>query len=268
MNTLKTTLLLGLLAGFLVALGGVVGGREGMAAMLVVSLIINLGTWFFADTLVIRTTGAVPVPRQDLPWLHDDLEAIARAAGIPTPRLYWTPDPSPNAFATGRSPSKGVVAVTAGLLETLDRREIRGVLAHEVGHITNRDTLISAVAASIAGVVTWLSYMVLYQRDQDVNPLVRIAVMLLAPLAAGFLRMAISRTREYAADERAARLTGDPHGLADALEGLGRGVRRVPMHEGAENVHMIVNGFSGTLGSMMSTHPPLEERIRRLRAMA
>lgn len=269
MNTVKTTLLLSLLAGFLIALGGVVGGREGMLVMLLVSAVINFGTWFFADSIVIRSTGAVPIPEDELPWLHEDLQAISRAAGIPTPALYWTPDPSPNAFATGRSPSRGVVAVTDGLLEHLDRREIRGVLAHEVGHIQNRDTLVSAIAATIAGVVSWLAWMVLYQRDQDVHPVVKIGVWLLAPMAAMFVRMAISRTREYGADVRAAQLTGDPEGLALALERLASGVQHVPMEAGhGENVHMIVNGFAGGLGQMMSTHPPIEERVRRLRAMA
>ncbi len=274
MNALKTTALLGLLTGFLMLIGGLIGGRDGIFVMLAVSAVMNFGTWFFADSIVLRTTGARPVPRGELDWLHQDLQQLSENAGIPTPRLYWTPDPSPNAFATGRSPSKGVVAVTKGLLQTLDRREIRGVLAHEIGHIAHRDTLINAVAATVAGAITWAAYMVLYSRDRDVHPLVRIGVMLLAPIAATIIRMAISRTREYAADRRAAEISGDPEGLAMALAGLSRGVQRQPMRRAAaSNVHMIVNGLSGDgVGSMlsrwMSTHPPTEERIAKLRAMA
>lgn len=275
MNALKTTALLGLLTGFLLLIGGLVGGRDGILVMLVVSAVMNFGTWFFADTIVLRTTGAQPVPRGGrLDWLHQDLDDLAHNAGIPTPQLYMTADPSPNAFATGRSPSKGVVAVTQGLLNTLDRREIRGVLAHEIGHIANRDTLINAVAATVAGAITWAAYMVMYSRDRDIHPAVRILVMLLAPIAATIIRMAISRTREYSADRYAAEISGDPEGLARALAGLARGVQRQPMHQpAAQSVHMIVNGLSNDamgsgLASWMSTHPPIEERIRKLQQMA
>lgn len=269
MNTLKTTLLLASMTGFLIVMGGLVGGRSGMLLMLVVSAVMNLGTWFFADSMVIRATGAQPVPEGgQLDWLHHDIAELAQRAGIPKPALYITADPSPNAFATGRSPSKGVVAVTRGLLQTLERREIRGVLAHEIGHIAHRDTLISAVAATLSGVITWLAYSMMYSRDENRSPLVGIAAMLLAPIAATILRMAISRTREYAADKRAAEISGDPEGLAMALEGLARGVHRRPMQNAAaSNVHMIVNGFAGGMAELMSTHPPIDERIRRLREM-
>lgn len=270
MNALKTTLLLATMSGFMIALGGLAAGRTGMLVMLIGSAVMNLGTWFFADSMVIRSTGAKPIPEGgDLDWLHDDVAELARRAGIPKPRLYYTADPSPNAFATGRTPSKGVVAVTAGLLQTLDRREIRGVLAHEIGHIKHRDTLTSAIAATMAGVISWLAYSMMYSRDENRNPFLALAAMLLAPIAATILRMAISRTREYAADRRAAEISGDPEGLAMALEGLSRGVARRPMHnQAAANVHMVVNGFGGTLANLMSTHPPTEERVRRLREMA
>ena len=268
MNALKTTALLALMSGILLAIGGAAGGQQGLILMLGVSAVLNFGTWFFADTVVLRTTGAQPVPPGELDWLREDVAELAERAGIPAPRLYWTADPSPNAFATGRSPSKGVVAVTAGLLKTLNRREIRGVLAHEIGHIQNRDTLTSAIAATIAGSITWMAYMVMYSRDRNVHPVLRIAVMLLAPIAATIIRLAISRTREYAADRRAAEISGDPQGLALALQGLSRGVERVPMQPGsAQNVHMAVNGFTGGLSGLMSTHPPIEERVRRLNAM-
>jgi len=268
-NALKTTLLLGLLTGFLLLIGEIVGGRSGMTLMLGISALMNLGTWFFADTLVLRSTGAQPVPPGELGWLHEDVAELARKANIPKPRLYWTPEPSPNAFATGRSPSKGVVAVTQGLLNTLNRREIRGVLAHEIGHIKHRDTLTSAVAATLAGAISYAAYMVMWSRDRDIHPLVKMLVFLLAPMAALIIRMAISRTREYSADRRAAELTGDPLGLASALDSLSRGVHRQPMHTAqAQSVHMVVNGFTGGLSGLMSTHPPIEERVRRLREMA
>lgn len=270
-NTMKTTALLGALTGMLVLFGAAWGGREGMILMFGLSVVMNFGTWFFSDSIVLRTTGAVPVDRNQLGWLHEDVEDLARRAGIPTPRLYLLPhEASPNAFATGRSPSKGVVAVTRGLLDTLDRREIRGVLAHEIGHITNRDTLVSAVAASIAGVITILARFAMFSGNRrDQNPLLMLALVILAPMAAMVVRMMISRTREYGADARAARISGDPEGLAMALEGLSRGAARRPMHtEGAQSVHFIVNGFSGGIGRLFSTHPPTEERVKRLRALS
>lgn len=272
MNTLKTTLLLGAMTGMLLLFGAAIGGRAGMAAMLIVSIAMNLGTWFFSDWIVLRTTGAVPVDRGQLGWLHDEVEDLSRRAGIPAPRLYLLPhEQSPNAFATGRNPSKGVVAVTAGLLRLLDRREVRGVLAHELGHIKNRDTLVSAIAASIAGVITFMARMALWTggRDRNANPLLTIGLALLAPIAAVVVRMMISRTREYGADARAAQLSGDPEGLARALEKLQYGVSRAPMAtEGAQSVHFIVNGFGGTFGSLFSTHPPIDRRVARLRAMS
>lgn len=267
MNYVKTAMLLGLMSVFLVAMGGMVGGRTGMTLMLVVAGVMNLGSWFFSDTLVLRTTGAQPVPRDQLPWLHEDLEELARTAGIPTPKLYYTAERSPNAFATGRTPSKGVVAVTQGLLDNLSRREIKGVLAHELGHIQNRDTLISAVAGTMAGAIGYAAHMLMWSRDRDTPFVLKLAVMFLAPMAAGLLQMAISRSREYGADRRAAELTGDPEGLALALGALSGGVRRRPMQMHAEHVHMIVNGFSADARAWGSTHPPIEERIRRLRAM-
>jgi heat shock protein HtpX len=275
-NSVKTTLLLGALTGILLAFGAAFGGRAGLLAMLVISAGMNLFTWFFSDRIVLMTTGARPIEEDPrLGWLRDDVSDLATRAGIPTPRLYLMDTPSPNAFATGRSPSRGVVAVTTGLLQTLDRREIRGVLAHEIGHIAHRDTLISAVAATIAGVITYLAYMAQFaafgrQRDEEgANPIVLLLLAVLAPIAAMVVRMAVSRTREYAADRRAALLTGDPEGLASALEGLAHGVQRRPMaNDGAQSVHFIVNGFSGGLSGLFSTHPPIAARIAALRELA
>lgn len=270
-NALKTTALLSAMSALLVLVGYAVGGMTGMTVMLIVSVAMNVGTWFFSDSIVLKTTGAVPVDRHSLGWLHDEIEDLAQRAGIPAPRLYILPNErSPNAFATGRSPSKGVVAVTAGLLETLTRREVRGVLAHEIGHIKNRDTLVSAIAATLAGVASFAARMAMFTSNRrDSNLFVGIAIMILAPLSAMMLRMMISRTREYGADARAAAISGDPEGLAMALEGLSRGTQRRPMeNNGAQSVHFIVNGFGGTMGRLMSTHPPTDKRVERLRKMA
>jgi heat shock protein HtpX len=269
-NTLKTTLLLASLTGLLVSIGGAVAGQDGMVMMLLVSAVMNLGTWWFSDAIVLRTSGAVPITDPRLAWLERDVEELARAAGIPKPRLFLVPhEASPNAFATGRDPAHGVVAVTAGLLHNLDRREVRGVLAHELGHIANRDTLVSAVAATIAGTITFVARMAMWtgSNDRDANPLATLAMALLAPIAALVLRMMVSRTREYGADAEAARLTGDPEGLALALERLAFGAHRAPMHTGGEATHYIVQRFTGGLGQLLSTHPPIEERVRRLRMM-
>lgn len=268
MNTLKTTLLLGTLTGLLMAVGYAIGGQQGMGGMLLVSIVMNFGTWWFSDSIVLRTSGAVPINDPRLAWIEEDVAELAKAADMPKPRVFIVPhEGSPNAFATGRTPSKGVVAVTAGLINTLDRRQVRGVLAHELAHIRNRDTLTSAVAASIAGVLTYLSYWMMFSRNRDVHPALRMAVIFIAPLAAGIIRMAISRTREYAADAEAARISGDPEGLALALEGISRGASRVPMHGGNQATHYISNNFRGGLSKLMSTHPPIDERARRLREL-
>lgn len=275
LNALKTTLLLGTLTGLLMAAGYGLGGAQGMQMMLVVSALMNFGTWFFSDAIVLRTSGAMPIEDPRLRWLVDDVEDLARRANMPAPRVFIVPNElSPNAFATGRSPAKGVVAVTAGLLQTLDRRQIRGVLAHELGHIKNRDTLISATAATIAGAISSLANMAMWsgmfghRDDEDRgHPIVSLLVMLLAPIAASMIHLAISRTREYGADARAAEITNDPQGLADALERIAFGGVRHPMETGTPSTHYISNNFAGGMGKLFSTHPPMEERVARLRRM-
>ena len=270
-NGLRTALLLAGLTGLLMMVGGLMAGRGGMMVMLVISAVINFGTWFFADSIVLRTTGAVPAPRGELGWLHDMVQELSARAGIPTPALYVIPrERSPNAFATGRSPERGVVAVTAGLLQSMPPREIRGVLAHEIGHIANRDTLVSAIAATLGGVVSMLAYSASWGsvgRRRD-NGIVVLLVALLAPLAATVLRLAVSRSREYGADAYAARISGDPDGLADALARLGGLVEHQPMqNEAARSVHFFVHGFGGGLGGLFSTHPPIADRVQRLREL-
>lgn len=270
LNSLKTTLLLALLGGVLVAAGGALAGRGGMIVMLVIAALMNLGTWWFSDAIVLRTSGAQPISDPRLAWLEDDVAELARNAGIPAPRVFIVPhEQSPNAFATGRSPERGVVAVTAGLLQALDRRQIRGVLAHELGHIKHRDTLINAVAATMGAAVSMLGRMAFWMGGdrENSNPLVGLLAMLLAPLVAAIIQMSISRTREYAADARAAELTGDPEGLAQALERIGGIGRRVPMQTGSASTHYIAGNFTGAMARLFSTHPPIEERVHRLRDM-
>ncbi len=276
-NWMKTFGLLGAMTALMVFLGMVSGAgatgdwrgaMAGMVIMLIIATGVNFGTWFIADTLVIKSTGAKPVPENQLTWLHEDLAEVAKKAGIPKPRLFLVHNPSPNAFATGRSPKKGIVGVHTGLLDLMGRREIKGVLAHEVGHIASRDTLTGAIAATLAGVITFLAYSARYGFGRQRNLIVEMMILVAAPMAAMVLRMMISRTREFAADRRAARLTGDPEGLAMALEALQRGVSRAPMtNDAARNVHHIVNGFGGGLGKLMSTHPPIDQRVAALRAM-
>lgn len=271
MNVMKTTVLLATLGGLLIAAGYALGGPTWAVGAFVMAAAMNLGTWWFSDAIVLRTSGAVPISDPRLAWLEDDVAELAQRAGIPMPRVFIVPNErSPNAFATGRSPDRGVVAVTAGLLEVLDRRQIRGVLAHELGHIAHRDTLISAVAATMGAAVSMLGRMAFWfggNREEGGNPIVALLMMLLAPLAAMIIQMSISRTREYAADRRAAALTGDPQGLASALATIGGIGARVPMHTGQPSTHYIANTFRGGLANLFSTHPPMEERIRRLQAM-
>lgn len=270
LNSLKTTMLLAVLGGLLVAAGGALAGRGGMVVMLIVAALMNLGTWWFSDAIVLRTSGAQPISDPRLAWLEDDVAELAAKADMPMPRVYIVPNErSPNAFATGRTPERGVVAVTAGLLQALDRRQIKGVLAHELGHIKHRDTLINAVAATMGAAISMLGRMAFWfggNRENN-NPVIGLLMMLLAPLAAMLIQMSISRTREYAADARAAQLTGDPEGLAQALERISGVGRQVPMHTGTPSTHYIAGNFMGGMAKMFSTHPPIEERVRKLRTM-
>jgi heat shock protein HtpX len=257
--------------------GDVLGGRDGMLFALVFAGVTNLGAWWFSDSIVLRTSGAVPIDDPRLGWLEQDVADLAREAGMPKPRVYWVPsEPSPNAFATGRNPEHGVVAVTAGLLQALDRRQIRAVLAHELGHIKHRDTLTSAVAATVAGAISMLARFGMYggfrgRDDRDSGGLdlvLRLVVLILAPIAALLVHMAVSRTREYAADARAAAINHDPLALAEALERISTYGHAVPMQDGNPSTHYIANNFAGGLGKLFSTHPPMAERVRRLREMA
>jgi len=281
-NYVKTALLLGLLTGLIVLCGGALGGRSGMLIALVLAAVMNLGSYWFSDKIVLAMYRAKPVSEAEAPRLHSIVDRLVARAGIPKPKLYVLPEEAPNAFATGRNPAHAAVAATAGLLEMMDDEELEGVLAHELAHVKNRDILISSIAATIAGAITMLASMARWgaifggfggrdERDGGGGGVLGLLFMaILAPIAAVVIQMAVSRSREYAADSTGAGFAGHPEGLARALEKLGRASQRIPMNASPSTSHMfIVKPLSGRafLG-LFSTHPPIEERVRRLRAMA
>jgi len=283
-NTVKTTILLGALTGLLLVFGKLLGGNVGMVIALIMAALMNFGSWFYSDRIVLSMYGAREVSPEEAPELHAIVERLARNAGIPKPKVAIVPMDIPNAFATGRDPEHGVVCVTTKLLEVLNRDEIEGVLSHEIGHIINRDTLIQAVAATIAGAITMLANMGQWAllfgfgRDEDEGWAETIGLLLmviLAPIAALLIQMAISRSREFKADATGARISGKPEALASALEKLEAYSRHIPQSIVKAEVRpatshlFIVNPFKGdTLAVLFSTHPPTRERVRRLLDMA
>ena len=273
MNALKTTFLLGAMTGLLLAMGGLLGGRDGMTLALLFAGVMNFGAWFWSDKIVLGMYDAQPVGPAEAPELYAIVQGLAQKAGVPMPKLYLIPDPALNAFATGRGPSHAAVAATVGIVKAMDREELEGVLAHELSHVINRDTLVSTVAATLAGAISFLAHSFMFRgrgRDDGGNPLAALVVLILAPIAAMLIQLAVSRSREYGADESGARLVGYPDGLARALAKLQSASQRIPMHnvEPATAHLFIVNPLSGqALGRLFSTHPPLEERIARLMAM-
>lgn len=277
-NQIKTILLLGVLSVVLLGIGAALG-KGFLLGALVLSLAMNVGAYFFSDKLVLRMHGAQEVSPQQAPGLHRMVEELSRRAGLPKPRVFLMPEPQPNAFATGRDPEHGVVAVTTGLLEVLEEREVRGVLAHELAHIKNRDILVSSIAAAVASAVTYLAHAVglfgsmFLSRDEDegLSPLQALALALVAPLAATVIQLGISRSREYLADETGAEISGDPEALARALAKLEAGAAMLPAQgQPATASLFIVSPFAGmqSILSLFSTHPRTEERVRRLRELA
>ncbi len=278
-NTIKTTLLLGLLTGLIMAFGQYLGGSSGMVVAFVFAGVMNFGAFWFSDTLVLKMYRAQPVDEAQAPELYRIVRSLVMRAQIPMPRLYVLPDDAPNAFATGRNPAHAAVAVTEGLLRIMGPQELEGVLAHELSHVANRDTLISTLAATLAGVVMMLANMLRWaaifgggqrdERDDGGGLIGLLAMTIVAPLAAMLIQFAISRSREFEADASGARITGNPLGLASALEKLEAASARVPMQAQPQTAHMfIVNPLCGSgMARLFSTHPPVEERVRRLRGL-
>ncbi|MCD8485460.1 MAG: M48 family metalloprotease [Desertifilum sp.] len=278
-NQLKTVGLLGLLSGLLVLAGYyLVGNEQGLYLGLIFAAISSFGSWYFSDQAALAAYRAQPLQREEAPQLYDSVARLSNKAGLPMPKLFIVPTRTPNAFATGRNPENSAVAVTQGILEALTPEELEGVLAHELTHIRNRDTLTQAVAATLAGAITFVGRMLTFgamygpvTRDnrQGGNPLGVLALIVLAPISAMLIQMAISRTREYAADAGAAEITGNPLGLVNALQKLEEIGRQIPMNGNpAMSPLLIVNPITaGGLQSLFRTHPPTEERVRRLTAL-
>jgi heat shock protein HtpX len=270
---LRTTLLLATLTGLFVVIGFAIGGQSTALLFLIGAAIFNLGAYWFSDRIALRMSGAKPVEESEAPRLYQMVRELTTRAGLPMPRLYIIPHDQPNAFATGRNPKNSAVAVTRGITRLLSEDELRGVIAHELAHIRNRDILVQSVAATIGGAITYLAYMLLwFGGDEDSGPLGLVgalAMVLLAPLAASLIQLAISRQREYSADATGADISGNPESLASALLRLEEGAKAIPMqvNQAAEPLY-IVKPFSGRgIASLFSTHPPIEERVRRLRQM-
>jgi heat shock protein HtpX len=275
MNTLKTTFLMALLTVLLVIAGGALGGEGGIVIAFFFALAMNGISYWFSDKIVLRMYGAKEIGLDDAPRLRRIVQDLTLRAQMPMPKLYLIPQETLNAFATGRDEKHAAVAVTEGILQTLDEAELRGVLAHELSHIKNRDILIGTIAATMAGAITMLASiarwgLIFGGRSSDDreggNPIAALAMIILAPLAALLVQLAISRGREFGADATGAAISGDPIGLANALGKLQRGVERIPMEANPATAHMfIVNPLTGAgLMTLFSTHPPIEERIRRL----
>ncbi len=276
MNAMKTAFLLGLLSALIVGLGQVFGGPRGMIVALGVAAVMNFFSYWFSDRMVLAWHRAQPVAREQAPQLYEILERLTARAGIPMPRVYILPEDAPNAFATGRDPHHAAVAVTHGILRLLSAEELEGVLAHELAHVKNRDILIGSIAATLAAAVMvianmarWAAFFGGGQRDDrgGANPIALLATVILAPIAATLIQLAVSRSREFQADASGAEMTHNPYGLANALQKLEDSSRRIPMQTaGPASSHLfIVKPFTGgVLTSLFSTHPPIRERIRRL----
>lgn len=277
-SQIKTVLLLGLLTGLLIILGGFMGGRGGMVLAFGFAMVMNIGSYWYSDKLVLKMYKARDLSPGDAPHIHAVISEMAAAAGIPKPRIVLIPQDAPNAFATGRNPENAVVAVTRGIVSILNPDELKGVLAHELGHIVNRDILIQTIAAVLGGAIVFIATMLQWTAifgigsdDEDGgNPIAALAMAFLAPIGATLIQMAISRSREYLADATGARLSGNPLHLAGALGKLDSAAHQIPMQGSPTTENLfIVNPFRGKgAASLFATHPPIEERIARLRAMA
>jgi len=270
--TLRTTILLASLSGLLVVIGALIGGASTAGLFLGIALLMNLGSYFFSDKLALKMSRAQPLEESEAPRIYQIVRELTTRADLPMPRLYMIPNDQPNAFATGRNPKHAAVAVTRGITKLLSEDELRGVLAHELAHVQHRDILIQSVASAIGAAITYLAYMLLWfgnDNDSPLSAVAALAMVLLAPLAASIIQLSISRQREYAADAGGAAICGNPESLASALLRLEQGAQAMPMevNQAAEPLY-IVKPFKGKgMAALFSTHPPIEERVRRLRQM-
>ncbi|MBE9546650.1 MAG: zinc metalloprotease HtpX [Proteobacteria bacterium] len=278
MNTIKTGILLGALTGLLILIGGYFGGKQGIIIAFIFAMVMNFGSYWFSDKLVLKMYRASEVSESEAPELYSIVKNLALRAGLPIPKVYIVPGDTPNAFATGRDEKHAVVAVTEGILRILNRDELEGVLSHELTHIKNRDMLIGSIAATLAGAIMMLASMAKWTAifggfggdDDEGGGIFGLLIMaILAPIGAMIIQMAVSRSREYLADEGGARISGKPYGLASALEKMARASKAIPMKANPSTAHMfIVNPLTGkSLMNLFSTHPPTEERIARLKRM-
>jgi heat shock protein HtpX len=268
----RTTILMATLTGLLVVIGALIGGGSTALLFLFIAALLNLGAWFFSDKLALRMSGAQPVTEEQAPGLYQMVRELCTRADLPMPSLHVIPQEQPNAFATGRNPKNSAVAVTAGIMKRLSEDELRGVISHELAHIRNRDVLIQSIAATIGGAITYLAYMLLWFGGDDESPLGLIgslALVILAPIAASLIQLAVSRQREFSADATGAQISGNPESLASALLRLEESAKEIPMqvNQAAEPLYIVKPFSGGGIASLFSTHPPIEERVRRLRQM-
>ena len=269
-NGVKTVLLLGALSGLLLVIGEVAGGAQGLMFACAFAVVMNIGSYWFSDKIVLRMYQAKEVGPEHP--LHQSVARLAQRGGLPMPKVYIIPDSSPNAFATGRNPSHAAVAATQGIMQVLSTEELEGVMAHELAHVKNRDILISSVAATIAAAIMMFARMAMFMgggrddREGGSNPIVLLAMLILAPIAAFFVQMAISRSREFAADATGAQIAGNPYGLANALRKIEAAAKRVPLEANPATAHMfIIQPFTGGgITALFSSHPPTEARVRAL----
>jgi len=269
---MRTLLLLSTLTGLLVVIGFLIGGSSTALLFLAMAGVMNFAAYFFSDKIALRMSGAKPISEEEAPQLYQMVRELTTRAGLPMPSLHLIPSEQPNAFATGRNPQRSAVAVTAGITKLLSPDELRGVVAHELAHIRNRDILTQSVAATVAGAITYLAYMLLWFGGDNNSPLgfiASLAMVLLAPIAASLIQLAISRQREYSADATGAQICGNPESLASALLRLEEGAKAIPMqvNQATEPLYIVKPFSGGGIASLFSTHPPIEERVRRLRQM-
>jgi heat shock protein HtpX len=271
--TLRTTILLATLTGLLVVIGALIGGPQMASTFFIFAMLINLGSYFFSDKLALKMSRAKPIDESEAPRLYQIVRELTTRAGLPMPRLYMIPQDQPNACATGRNPKHSAVAVTRGITKLLSEDELRGVLAHELAHVKHRDILIQSVASAIGAAITYIAYMLMwFGGDEDSGPLgivASLALVILAPIAASIIQLSISRQREYAADAGGAEICGNPESLASALLRLEQGAEAMPMqvNQAAEPLYIVRPFKGGGIAGLFSTHPPIEERVRRLRQM-